>query len=134
MLGIDVKLGANKSTKNQNGGSWLPHLQAPFINLTLGNWQVSTKDPQVKSVKDWLVKCVIPNVPSSGKIPQLDSLRAFLVPRLINSLDSQLQNSRDPNPSFFVILPETRRQMRIYRHKLSGLIDLFTQINRQISS
>lgn len=134
MMGIDVKLKANKSTNNQNGGSWLPHLQAPFINLTLGNWQVISKDPQVKTIKDWITKCVIPNVPNNGKIPQLDSLRSFLVPRLINSLDSQLQNSRDPKPSYFVRLPETRQQMNIYRLKLKGLISLFTQINQQITS
>jgi hypothetical protein len=134
MLGIDVKLRANKSTKNQNGGSWLPHLQAPFINLTLGNWPVSTKDPQVKSVKDWIINCVIPNVPNNGKIPQLDSLRSFLVPRIINSLESQLKNSRDQKPSYFVSLPETRQQMNIYRLKLKGLINLFTQINQQTTS
>lgn len=134
MMGIDVKLKANKSSNNQNGGAWLPHLQTPFINLTLGNWQVSSKDPQVKSIKDWMVKCVIPNVPNSGKIPQLNSLRSFIVPRLINSLDSQLRNSHKSRPSRFVKLPETRQQMIIYRQKLTGLINLFNQINQQITS
>lgn len=134
MMGIDVKLRANKSSKNQNGGFWLPHLQTPFINLTLGNWQVSSKDPQVQSIKDWILKCVVPNIPNNGKIPQLNSLRSFLIPRLINSLDSQLQNSYKLNPSQFIKLPETRQQMIIYRQKLKGLINLFNQIYEQTAS
>lgn len=134
MMGIDVKLRASKSSLNQNGGSWLPHLESPFINLTLGNWSVTSKDPQVKSVKDWILNCVVPNVPNSGKIPQINSLRSFLIPRLINSLNSQLQISHEPDPSPFIKLPETRQQMSIYRQKLTGLISLFNQINQQTTS
>ena len=134
MLGIDVKLRSSRSSLNQNGGSWLSNLQSPFINLTLGNWPVTSKDPQVKSIKDWILNCVIPNVPNNGKIPQINSLRSFLIPRLINSLNSQLRISQEPDPSPFIILPETRQQMSIYRQKLEGLISLFNQINQQTTS
>jgi hypothetical protein len=133
MMGIDVKLRANNCL-NHNGGSWLPHLESPFINLTLGNWPIASKDPQVKSIKDWITKCVIPNIPNSGKIPQLNSLRLFLVPRLINSLDSQLQCTYSLDPPRRITLPETRQQMIIYRQKIKGLISLFTQIYEQTTS
>ncbi|MCL4384587.1 hypothetical protein M1116_03980 [Patescibacteria group bacterium] len=126
MLGIDVKLKSNRSRHNQNGGAWLDNLKAPYINLTLGNWEVVTREGA--GVKGWLINCVLPNVPESGKIPHLDELRAFLVPRIKNSLVSQLEISRSGHPHPWYHLPESRQERIVYRQKLEGMIEIFGQI------
>lgn len=118
MLGIDIKLGKSSSRFNSNGGHWLDHLKAPFINLTLGNWR--------PDIKDWLKNAVRPNIEKSGSIPDMPQFRSFLIPRIKNSLLSQhsLLINRSPR----LLIPETRKDCQVYRQKLEGLIDLFTQM------
>lgn len=128
MLGIDIKLGCNRSSLNQNGGEWLDNLKAPFINLTLGNWKIKAREPEVVTAKDWLLRCVLPNVPGSGKIPYLDDLRRFLVPRIKNSVVSQWEGSRNSAAIARFHVPESRQDRLVYQQKLEGVRELFGRI------
>jgi len=118
MLGIDIKLGKNSSNLNFNGGHWLDHLKAPFINLTLGNWR--------PDIKDWLKNAVKPNIKKNGSIPDIPQLRKFAISRITNSLMIQYSMLMGRSPRLFI--PETRKDYQVYRQKLEGLIDLFTQV------
>ncbi len=118
MLGLDIKLGKNSSSLNSNGGHWLDNLKAPFINLTLGNWRAD--------IKDWLKNAVKPNIKKSGSIPDMPQFRSFLIPRIKNSLLSQYSMLINRSPRLFI--PESRKDCQVYRQKLEGLINLFTQL------
>jgi hypothetical protein len=132
MLGIDVKLETSKYRFNRNGGRWLNHLKSPYINLTLGNWLVKGKDPQVNNIKNWLTYSVLSNIPETGKIPQLNDFRSFVVTRIKNSLQFQQENCQNHNfpPD---ILPLARQDYLVYKQKLKGLIAIFSSLEDKLN-
>jgi hypothetical protein len=132
MLGLDIKLRTIRSSHNRNGGRWLDNLKAPFINLSLGNWSVHAKDPQVKNIKDWLIYSVLPNIPDNGQIPQLNDFRSYIVPRIKNSLQLQQENFSNHKLKFYSF-PQTRQEIKVYQQKLSGLIEIFSDIEARIN-
>ena len=134
MMGIDVKLRKKKSVENRNGGAWLGNLAAPFINLTLGNWPVEVKDESVGNVKQWLVKCALPNIAGGGKIPGLNSLRSFAVTRIKNSLEHQLARLDNNQPVTTTNLPLNRQERVACRQKLKGLIEVFGRVEGEIKN
>ena len=132
MMGIDVKLQKSRSKNNRNGGAWLDNLAAPFINLTLGNWPVETRDKNVKDFKEWLMQCALPNINESGQIPGLGSLRSFAVTRIKNSLINQLERVNSNKPVTIYDLPFDRQKKIACRQKLEGLIDMFGEIEGRL--
>ena len=132
MLGIDVKLKTSNLKYNRNGGRWLNNLKAPFINLTLGNWPVKAKDPQINNIKNWLNYSVLSNIPENGKIPQLNDFRSFVVTRINNSLQLQLENCQKHNfpPG---TSPFTRQDYIVYKQKLNGLVEIFSAIENKLN-
>lgn len=130
MMGIDVKLSEKRFEFNRNGGAWLDNLTAPYINLTLGNWNVTAKDKSVDNVKTWIIKCVLPNIIDGGKIPGLNSLRTFVVTRIKNSLEYQRERIDNNQSVTLNGLPWDRQRKIACRQKLNGLINMFGEIEK----
>lgn len=129
MLGVDVKLGATSPELLHNGGGWLDNLKSPYVNLTLGNWQVKAKDPQIVNVKDWLSHSVIENISRSGQIPQLSEFRQFVCLRLHASLVNLLNRTEHPYHGIpDDDIPTNRVDYHVFINKLNKTIELFQRL------
>lgn len=117
MLGLDVKL--RRKNSDHDGGHWLDNLKAPYMNLSLGNWD--------SDVKKWLRGPVLDNFNQSGQIPNFNSFRQYLISRVNHNLDSQIDILNHPWDTNYT-LPVTREDTIVYRQKLSGLKRIFSDI------
>ena len=133
MMGIDVKLRKKTPDRGRNGGGWQDNISAPAINLNLGNWDVETKDESVDGVKVWLTRGVLPNVVEGGKIPGMNSLRAYLVPRIRRSLENQLERMENKLPNCRTDSRMDRQSQVACKQKLRGLIELFTNAEESLT-
>lgn len=131
-LGIDVKLRAGHSSYQRDGYGWNPGVLSPYIYLALGNFVVNMREQQNISVREWLKRYAIPKIGSTGKIPQLDLFRSYLIGRIERSISGSLERLRDPynNDERPIGFPRTAQELTIMEEKLSIMQSLFFDLRQ----
>lgn len=125
-LGIDVKLRRGKSPYERDGFGWNSNLLSPFIYLSLGNFKVDMWDKDNVGIREWLGKYVIPKVITTGKIPEIDVFRKYLLTRIEKSLTGCVERIREPDLFKHDFgLPKTPREQLILEEKLALMESLF---------
>lgn len=128
-LGIDVKLHHGRSSRKRDGHGWSENLLSPHIYLSLGDWTSTVNGNSNISMKKWLKTVAIPRINDARPIPEIKSLRSFLVERIERSLNGYHDKLLDPEDFFDnSVIPEDKNEREILTEKLGVMHSLFTDL------
>lgn len=135
MLGINVKLRAIKPRRIAEHHRYDPRICAPSINLSLGDWEIKTREKDGSGVRDWIDDLVIGKIAGSGKIPYFFTFGSYLIGRVSETLDHYLSKTRgfkngEYVPSFQEsnLFPKSPEEFGIFYNKLEISNRLFSEL------
>lgn len=129
LLGIDVKQRKGNSIYERDGYGWNQQLLAPYIYLSLGNLQITTREQTTVSIIDWLIHYVLNHITDSGKIPHFNPFRDYLLQRIEKSLNGLTERCRESDIfTFSTGLPdENSEAFTIMERKISITQSVFIE-------
>jgi len=131
-LGIDVKLRTSKSRFQRDGFDWNSMLLSPYIYFSLGNWSVDMKEQEDVTIKKWLTEYAIPKIIKTGKIPQINSLRQYMVGRVKRSLEGYQEMLDEVDIRQVYGVPETEAGREVLALKLEIMHSLFEELEQSL--
>lgn len=150
-LGINVKLQKKKPTCRDERHSYNPLTRSPSIQLSLGDWEFTSRELMAKNtndelegekmkIRDWLNDVVVPRIAEGDKIPFFHDLRRFMVQRVNSTLGSYLwkadrfvNGEYTPSIQEETIFPKEGGDFTIFYEKLNLAKQLFDEVEEGMS-
>lgn len=132
LLGINIKLKRIKSKRNYEVHKFDPRIAAPFCHLSLGDWQIPTREYESIGIRPWINEYVAPNILKTGKIPYLPEFQQYLTEKISQTLSHYEYKVRgvreqkyEPSLKETHLLPQTTEELDAFYEKLSRVDSLF---------
>lgn len=136
LLGVNIKLQRLPPEQRSDSHRFDPMICAPSINLSLGNWEILTREQEPKRIRAWIDELALPRILNTGKIPYIRSLRAFVITDIKRTLDvyawkiQELREQRyELNEHQSYLLPTSPLDMAVLEDKLVRARQLFAELN-----
>ncbi len=140
LLGINVKLQRLPPAQISESHRFDPIICGPSLNVSLGNWEILTREQESKKIREWINELALPKIIDTGKIPYLRSLRQYIVSGIKNTLDiytwkaDQLQKGNYvPNEHQRHLFPRNEEDRQVFMHKLHTVHQLFSELENRNS-
>jgi hypothetical protein len=102
LLGINVKLRTRNIEKSRETQRFDSKICAPMISLSLGSWRAENRQQlEAFDIRTWMDGHAIPNITSSGKLPQFHQFRRFVFSRITDTLEQYLWRTESHRAGFY---------------------------------
>ena len=115
-----------------------PAIVGPSINLSLGNWEVDTREADGMDIRSWMHELVLPHALHRRKIPHMHALRDYVIENIERTLgiylwkwDEFLNGRYELNDNQLCIIPGRTTDFPVFDRKLRMSSELFTGLIAQ---
>ena len=135
LLGINIKLKRTQPKRKYEVHKFDPRIAAPYCHLSLGDWQIPTREYESIGIRSWINEYVAPNILKTGKIPYFAQFQQYVTTKLSHTLghywakvkEIQLKKYEPEDQEKFII-PPTVEEQELFYSKLTTVDTLFTQL------
>lgn len=135
ILGINVKLQQPRSNRKVEKYKCDNLLGCPYIELSLGDFSISTKEFGETTFITWLRQLVVPKITWSGKIPYFYKWQEYLIKKVSDTISHYMIKTDDFIHGDYMLsqqennlFPKTEKEFRIFYENLSSAYMNFKEL------
>ncbi len=134
IVSINMKLRKRKESRDDR--HWFDRtLQSPSMNVSVGDWNITTRENETFNVKKWISNLVLTNIQTSGKVPYFEQYKEYILKTIRNTLgiykvkfDEYTQGIYTPHGQDRRLFPSSSDEMDNLAYKLFTGYKLFDEL------